>query len=245
MSNRPYIAATLLAALTLAPAAPAFADGEIQITHAKALAGNVTPGDTPGYLVTLSKPGTYKLASNLFAPANKIGIQVTNPYVTIDLNGFLMQGSDVASYGITGVVNSVTIENGTIARFKFDGIHGTGKYWIVDNMRSLENGRDGIFLDQFALIKSSVVVENAARGIRASYSSLIQGNTVSQNGTIGIDTDWSSVAGNAVVANGKYGLSGGGYTGYSDNTLVFNNGVGAEAAYVLPQHPNACLGACP
>jgi hypothetical protein len=149
MFNRPGIT-SLLAALMLLPAAPAAAvDGEILITHAKALAGNVTAGDAAGYPVTISKSGRFKLASNLVVAANKIGIQVTSPYVTIDLNGFLMQGSDVAWYGITGGASAVTIQNGTITRFKFDGINGAGDYWIVDNVRSIENGRDGHFSRKF------------------------------------------------------------------------------------------------
>jgi hypothetical protein len=44
MSNRPYAAAALIAALALLATAPAAAiHGQIQITHAKALAGSVTP----------------------------------------------------------------------------------------------------------------------------------------------------------------------------------------------------------
>jgi hypothetical protein len=84
MFNRPYIPAALLAALPLLAFSPAFAAGEILITHAKALAGKVTPGDTAGYPVTISIPSTFELASNLFVAANKIGIQVTSPEVTID-----------------------------------------------------------------------------------------------------------------------------------------------------------------
>lgn len=33
-----------------------------------ALAGDVTPGDTPGYPVTLSLPGKYKLGGNIEQP---------------------------------------------------------------------------------------------------------------------------------------------------------------------------------
>jgi hypothetical protein len=245
--ERPYVAAVLLAALALLPAAPAFAVGEILITHSKALAGNVTPGDTAGYPVTISRPGTFQLASNLFVAANKIGIQVTSPYVTIDLNGFLMQGSNVAWYGVTGGVNGVTIENGTIASFKFDGIHGTGKFWIAENVRSVGNGRDGIVLGQFALIRSSVVVENGRKGLVANLSSVIQGNTVSNNGDEGIYAPASAVVGNAINFNGSYGMDGNGTAGYSGNTLVGNNGGGGghEAAFATQAHPNYCYGYCP
>ena len=268
MPNRAYTACALLAALTLQPATPAFAAGEILLTHAKALAGNVTPGDAPGYPITLSLPGTYQFSGNVHPTANTIGISIGSDDVTIDLNGFRLHGSTTALFGIAGAAKSVTIKNGTITGFKFDGIFGTGKYWIVDNVRSIENGRDGIVVGQYAVIastvvvdnagsgmfvgpnaviKSSIVVENTGYGINVGFSSVIEGNTVSDNGITGIQTVASTVIGNTINENTSYGLAGGGYTGYSGNTLVGNNiaGGGVEAASVMPQHPNVCQGTCP
>jgi hypothetical protein len=89
------------------------------------------------------------------------------------------------------------------------------------------------------------VAENAARGIRTGSSSLIQENTVSANGSIGVETISSTVVGNTINANTGFGLVGSGTTGYSGNTLAGNNGAGAEAFDVVPQHPNACEDACP
>ena len=43
-------------------------DGVILITQANAQAGNVTPGDLAGFPVTISRSGSYKLASNLTIP---------------------------------------------------------------------------------------------------------------------------------------------------------------------------------
>jgi hypothetical protein len=62
------------------------------ITHDKALAGSVTPGDTPGYPVTISQPGHYKLMGNLLVPGGVSGIVITAANVTLDLNGFAIQG---------------------------------------------------------------------------------------------------------------------------------------------------------
>jgi hypothetical protein len=170
MFNRPYVAATLLAAFALLPAAPAFAAGETLITHAKALAGNVTPGDAAGYPITISIPGSFELASNLFVAADKIGIQVISPYVTIDLNGFLMQGSNVAWYGIAGGVNSVIITNGIIAQFEFDGIVSSGNRWVVERMQVLDNGRHGIVLNSSDhRVHDNTVVGNDDDGIRCLY----------------------------------------------------------------------------
>jgi len=58
----------VLAGLT-AVAVPAYAvDGVVLINQSVALSGNVTPGDTPGFPVTISAPGSYRLSSNLIVP---------------------------------------------------------------------------------------------------------------------------------------------------------------------------------
>jgi hypothetical protein len=69
--------------------APSFAvDGVVLINRSSALAGNVTPGDTPGFPVTISVSGRYRLSGNLTVPANTDAIDITANNVTIDLNGF-------------------------------------------------------------------------------------------------------------------------------------------------------------
>ncbi len=37
-------------------------DGQIAITQARAMAGGVTPGDAPGFPVTITQPGSYVLS---------------------------------------------------------------------------------------------------------------------------------------------------------------------------------------
>lgn len=60
------------------------ADGVILINQQKAMAGNVTPGDGPGFPVTISKPGSYRLTGNLtVADANTTGILITADHVTL------------------------------------------------------------------------------------------------------------------------------------------------------------------
>ena len=69
-------------------------DGVIEINQASALAGNVAIGDsTPGFPVTLTAPGSYRLTSNLaVANAATNVIEITGNDVTLDLNGFTIQG---------------------------------------------------------------------------------------------------------------------------------------------------------
>jgi hypothetical protein len=249
MLNRPYVAAALLAVLTLLPAAPAFAAGEILITHAKALAGNVTPGDTAGYPVTISIPGNFQLASNLFVAADKIGIQVTGANATIDLNGFTMQGSNVAWHGITGGVDGVTIKNGTITGFEFDGINGTAAFWTVENMQVVGNGRFGIYTEfgSHARFLNNTVAQNGSSGIVCGLGCLVEDSIVSENGAHGVFAQRGTVLGNTIVSNNGFGIGGGSSgVGFGNNTLVDNNNGNAQVAGGLDLlHPNACTPACP
>src|SRR3982750_97221 len=85
--KRIFIAMATATVLCVSEAASAI-DGVILIDQNKALAGNVTPGDAPGFPVTITQPGSYRLAGNLVAPLNQMVILVAANNVVIDLNGF-------------------------------------------------------------------------------------------------------------------------------------------------------------
>jgi hypothetical protein len=101
-------------------------DGVILIDQNRALAGNVTPGDAPGFPVTISQPGSYRLSTNLLVPSGLNGISITSSKVTIDLNGFSIMTPDVTTfppffYGIRFEApitpSFIIIRNGTIDGF--------------------------------------------------------------------------------------------------------------------------------
>jgi hypothetical protein len=264
--------AACLAALLTAPAEAA--DSETIITQAKALTGNVTPGDRPGFPVTISAPGSYKLGSNLLVPAGKNGI-VTTSLVTIDLNGFMLTGHLGAANGIVEAglnQSAVTIRNGTIQSFKGDGIRGAGSYWTVQNMRITFNGGNGVAAGHLLHLRDSVVYINKLNGVTAiNWASildstivasglngvvcenhcLVEGNMISQNGSsptggVGVSASLGTVLGNTITVNQGFGISGSA-TGYGNNTLVSNNGTGGGKQVsdgLIPLQPNACSPAC-
>ena len=103
---------------------------EVTLNQSKAVAGSVTPGDAPGFPITLTQPGRYVLTSNLYPPAGKDGIEIKAHDVTIDFNGFRLHGGGKASRGIVGSLNNAKIRNGVIEQFKGDGING-GNFWVI------------------------------------------------------------------------------------------------------------------
>lgn len=119
MKMRTWLAAMAMASAAL-PSAVLGVDGVVLIDQNKALAGNVTPGDAPGFPVTLTQPGSFRLSGNLTLPAAADGFVVAASGVTLDLNGFTITGAGGATRGITddSVARSrVAIRNGNITGF--------------------------------------------------------------------------------------------------------------------------------
>lgn len=113
--------AVLIGSLICSGAAQAV-DGVVLINQSRALAGNVTSGDAPGFPVTITKPGSYRLSGNLTVPAGTDGIVIAADEVTLDLNGFLMSGG--AARGVTDndvARRNIAIHDGTV-RFGDTGI---------------------------------------------------------------------------------------------------------------------------
>lgn len=96
--NKTLIHAAALAALVtawpaLAQKAGGSGDGVVTITQAKAVNGGVTPGDAPGFPVSITQPGSYRLAGNLTLTDPNVGaIEILAAGVTLDLGGFTVQG---------------------------------------------------------------------------------------------------------------------------------------------------------
>jgi len=70
----------------------------VLIDQDRAMAGGITPGDAPGWPVTISATGSYRLVSSLNlggAGANTTAIEIVASgtgklTITLDLNGFLI-----------------------------------------------------------------------------------------------------------------------------------------------------------
>lgn len=206
---------------------------------------------------TISAGGSYYLASNLTV-SNNNGIIVDADDVTIDFCGFIISGSGSSGYGIYmyGRKN-VTIRNGTIKNFPFQGIMEgslSGTNHVVENLRVIGSKYRGINLYGAGHIISNCHVldtQTAANadviGIFTGSACIIKNNVVSNNGSSnlvkaanvnGINAgNGSVVTGNTVYKNGEYatgdvcGLGAGNSCTVKDNA-VYANGGWSMGAYV-------------
>jgi hypothetical protein len=126
-STPQFLALLLLLLLLLAPAAFA-AEGVVEINQVRAEAGGVTPGDAPGFPVTISEAGSYRLTSALVVPATTNGVVITAAGVSLDLNGFAIESTylccvgPAGGNGILATAGRTTLVNGEVSGFAGRGV---------------------------------------------------------------------------------------------------------------------------
>jgi hypothetical protein len=206
--SRSLAALGALAAVLLV-ASPVFAvDGVIEINQARAAAGNVTAGDGPGFPVSISASGSYRLTSNLITTPGLDGIDVTASHVTLDLNGFTITCGGVGlADGISiQAATNVEVRNGTIIGFPRDGIftNGTTNYVRVIGVRAIGNATFGIDLEGFGGVIDGCTTLDSNTGMRV--------------------VDNSRVVNSIANGNTSFALVLGGPSGYGGNVFTGNNG---------------------
>ena len=189
-------------------------DGVVLIDQNKALAGNVTPGDAPGFPVRITQAGSYRLSGNLVVPdENTAGIEVSASAVTLDLNGFGVFGPGRPGTGrgvfVFGGLVNVAISNGTVAGMGADGVGAFAKGARVTNVRAHNNGGIGINTSSSgsAVVLNNIVMDNRYGIAVDGTHSVVRGNVatgIGQGGRIGVVCP-SSVVGNAAAEIFEFG----------------------------------------
>ncbi|CAN5826731.1 hypothetical protein BH11PLA1_BH11PLA1_00920 [soil metagenome] len=108
-----------------------------------ALSSATTPGDATAVFV-ISQPGSYYLTGNLTPTGGRDGIRVTADYVTIDLNGFTIDGSLATGFmdGIDfsgGTRRGCCVRNGIVRACKGYGIVGNVTDALFIDLAVLDN----------------------------------------------------------------------------------------------------------
>jgi len=226
MIKRIYLLALIGAAAALALPGMAFAvDGQVLITQARAMAGGVTAGDAPGFPVTISEPGSYKLGSNLVVPdGNTNAIVIDASHVTIDLNGFAIlgpadcsggfpcagagSGDGIRSAGASPLFN-VTIRNGTIQGMGDNGISLAGDMHLIEYVHVRSNGSFGIIIttstDSGSSILQYVTAQRNRLGLHLDKGA-IRHSVADVNGGDGITVLAGSASYNVATRNAQFGL---------------------------------------
>jgi hypothetical protein len=235
-----------LGALAVAPAARAV-DGVIEISQERILAGGVTPGDAPGYPLTIAAPGSYRFTGHL-TPVGVAGaapsIEIVAPArdVAIDLNGFSLDGGGSCTAGATGascalsglpngIVSStgaqLSIRNGAIRGLRAAIVISSAAAVTLEDLLLTEHTNSGVFVEDGipATIRRVVASVIAGRGIDAVSAAVIDciADHCQQTGIRAFE-----VSGSRASANTSAGitLSAG---GLATNVTARGNSIGVQA----------------
>lgn len=166
-----------------------------------------TPGDGLNqYLIT--QPGSYYLTSNIGGVASKQGINIQTNDVTLDLNGFSVNGIPGSFSGIDVFGNNVVVRNGTIDDWGQYGVYSTGVNVTLEGLNISSNALDGVYLGSDSKVVGNVLVGNntsdssSYAGIATAGSdSLIEENHVVASGLNGDGIQLAAGSGNIVIRN--------------------------------------------
>ncbi|MFM9957442.1 MAG: right-handed parallel beta-helix repeat-containing protein [Phycisphaerales bacterium] len=152
-----------------------------------------TPGDNDGQpsLFKISAPGSYYLTGNITGVTGKHGIEITASGVTLDLNGFDLQGAPGSLGGVftTGSnQTNIAVVNGSVRNWGGSGVSlgSTSANCRVDSILSSGNGNAGIFVSENTTVTNCSAYKNATNGIDTGSGCVITNCTADENGNYGI-----------------------------------------------------------
>jgi hypothetical protein len=190
-----HLLAAILLALVLA--SPAWSvDGVLEINQTCAVNTGCFSGDSGGFPVTITNPGSYLLTGDLVAGNNQDGIQVSADGVTLDLNGFRIVSSSSTITSVNGIEGSdrqnIEVRNGTVQGFRGRGIifSGSSRGVRILDIRTLGNGFQGIDLDGGGhLVSRCTSVSNSLWGFSLDGDSMIVDSVAENNTAFGFVLD--------------------------------------------------------
>jgi parallel beta-helix repeat protein len=202
-----------------------------------------TPVDathTPGNFLAsfiISQPGSYYLTNNLTGENGKRGIEIDVGNVTLDLNGFAMQGVSGSANGVYfshATDSNVAVRNGSICGWGGSGIYHLSRNGIFEQL-VLATNLTGITCGDNSQVRGCTIADNVQSGIYAIGS----GNLILKNNCANNNTQNSASAGGIYVAGNRNRIEGnhvsrsdsagqGIYVGGTTNIVVQNSVLGGN-----------------
>lgn len=195
----------------------------------------------------IGNPGAYYLTTNLTgaSAANPYGIWIASDNVTIDLNGFTIQGASGSAIGVYlyGSHTNIIIRNGIITGWGNSGVDwnhvNSPQNVVLEHLNVSANGQNGIVTASAYFVSNCSVHNNTGTGIVVlGNGSQIIGNTLAGNNaansasSAGIIVEGlnNRIEGNHVTGSGAagYGIAFN-YSGYTNNVIIKNSVAGNGA----------------
>jgi len=174
-------------------------DGVLEINQVCATGPGCFAGDAPGFPVTISGSGSYRLTGNLIVPnASTTAISIPGSGVTLDLNGFLVRGTSSyagppatsctnagSGIGVAATGSDVAVSNGHVSGMGSTGL-SLGTNSRVERVTVEDCCGNGIAIGIGSLAHESVVNRNFGSGIIAGAASRVSSCIATRNGASGV-----------------------------------------------------------
>jgi hypothetical protein len=186
-----------------------------------------TPISTAPYTITNS--GSYYLTTNLTVSSLGDGIDINANNVTLDLNGFAIQGMPGSGSGIDfDNPTNITVRNGSISGFGFFGVQGGhGNNVVLERLNVSACGEGGISVIGTAVVRDCNCCSNSVSGISVG-SGIVSGCSAQNNSGSGISV-WNgtvvtggTVSGCFLAVNKGAGI----YVGGNGSDVIGNTCIG-------------------
>ncbi len=175
-----------------------------------------TPGDADS-LFKITQPGSYYLEGNITGVVGKHGIEIVSGGVTLDLNGFDLQGVAGSLDGVTATVpalRNLAVVNGSVRDWGGAGVtlvfslncriadvladsnggdgiaNGAGS--TTSNCSSFDNSARGFKFDGTCTVSNCVASANTGDGFFVGTASTVVNCTATLNSGSGISTGFSN-----------------------------------------------------
>lgn len=226
-------------------------DGTVLINPNGVLEGGSCHGQ--GFPIKICAAGHYKLTGNISVGPHTDGIDIFAADVTIDLNGFSINGpgtctataaptcsgDDVGS-GIFSANDNITVRNGSTNGFVI-GVQLVGHGSLVEDVHAKNNQADGLHV-WYGIVRHSTAVQNRVSGIFMKAGVLE--NNYAEFNYFGLFGERMTVLGNTTT-NNNYGLDVTQGSVYGSNSFTIDAIADVFSSGAISQGNNVCgTGSC-
>jgi parallel beta-helix repeat protein len=188
-----------------------------------------TPGDANDLFV-INQPGSYYLTTNITGISGKNIISIAANNVTLDLDGFALQGGSGTQNGIfiQNASTNITVRNGAISYCGGMGVYGvssSGANMVFERL-NVSSNIYGFYLNGAAVVRDCNCQDNNFGGFVCTIG-VISGCTAQNNGSYGVSLSFGTVSGCTVQDNNSSGIVTSGGT-VSDCVVADNAGTGID-----------------
>jgi Right handed beta helix region len=128
---------------------------------------------------TITNPGSYYVTTNLTSPGSGNGITISSGNVTVDLNGFTLQGVPASLDGIYvyGTITNIVVRNGTVTGWGSHGIDawsgGYPRNMVFEKLTISANAANGLYTEAGTIIRDSIAIGNVGIGFYTQGGEII------------------------------------------------------------------------